>query len=1002
MNKALFKNPPAKFKGAPFWGWNGKIEKAEAESQIETFKEMGFGGYHIHPRSGMDTEYMSDEYLALVKACVEKGKKEEMYTYLYDEDRWPSGFGGGLVTKNPEFRARQLLFTPVSYEEYGEVNPEPNFSVTAQRAGNGELIACYDIALDENGVLKSFDMIDKDDTAKGTKWYAYAETAISSPWFNGYTNVDVLNPEATDEFIKVTHQRYYDVIGDDFGKYVPSIFGDEAQVSFKQMLHAPFDKTDVLLSWTPKLIEEYKSFYNADLTEVIPLLVWEGENSSEARYRYHNLIAELFARNYIDRIGKWCREHNLKFTGHMISEGDLAGQTSAIGDVMRAYRGLAIPGVDILCDCEDFLSVKQVASSSRQFGANGVLSELYGVTDWDFDFRDQKYQGDWQTALGVTLRCHHLSWYTMEGEAKRDYPPTLNYQAPWHNKYSYLENHYSRINYILSLGKQDVKIGVINPVESAWAHYGNKEQTTLAQRSIQKAYDFTVNTLMKNTVDFDCISEANMEMLYKKTSDNTLCLGEESYEIIILPCCETLRKSTQNMLCEFEKRGGKLVFVGEVSHFTDGMEENIFSSRKAMPLFEEKLLQTVEKYRKIRIYTSYGAPSNGFFHNHVKCDDGTEYLFLASCVRPAGKHNFASNKFTICINGEYSVNICDTLSGEIYPVNAERKNGKTYLEYDFYDCTSLLLELSSPEVRSVAAVEQKTGTAVNISSLMNYTLSEPNVLLLDKAQFSLDGGEFTENKDILLGDNDIRKTLGLPLRMDVLLQPWVVPDIYDHTVIMKFEVESEIDAAKAEFAAEHLEQAELTVNGKKIALESFGYYVDRSIKTVNIGTLKKGINTITLKMPFGEKANLENCFILGNFGVQLRGEKAVITSLNEKLYFGNVCEQKLPFYGGNITYHIAADGDLTVSNINYIGAAVEAGGSMEATFAPNKADVHCEKTLDITLYGNRFNTFGALHNISGRRFVSHPNEWRTSGIERSETYCVKTWGLMSQPVISKR
>lgn len=1003
MDKKLFKNPPAKFKGAPFWGWNGKITEKELESQIETFKKMGFGGYHIHPRTGMDTAYMSDEYVQLVRRCLEKGKAEGMYTYLYDEDRWPSGFGGGLVTKNPEYRSRQLLLTPVSYAEYGEVNPEPKFSVTNQRAGNGTLAACYDIALDENGFLKSFDKIDENDTAKGTKWYAYAETALPSPWFNGYTNVDVLNPDATDEFIKITHQRYYEVVGEDFGKYIPSIFGDEAQVTFKKMLDAPFDKTDVILAWTPKMPEEYESFYGGNIFDILPLLVWEGDGSAAARYRYHNLVAELFARNYIDRIGKWCREHNIKFTGHMISEGSLEGQTCNIGDVMRAYRGLTIPGVDILGDCDDFLSIKQVASSSRQFGANGVLSELYGVTDWDFDFRDQKYQGDWQTALGVTLRCHHLSWYTMEGEAKRDYPPTFNYQAPWHEKYSYLENHYSRANYILSLGKPDIKIGVLNPIESLWAHFGNKMQTSCAQNDIQKAYDFTVNTLMRNNIDFDCISEANMEMLFKETTDGTLCLGEESYEVIILPDCETLRKSTQKMLSDFESRGGKLIFVGQAPKFTDGEETNAFAEREAMPMFENVLTESLDKYRKVRVYSPYGAPSNRFFHNHIKCADNTEYLFLASNVRPSGRHNTKAQKFTICIDGKYSAEICDTISGEIYPVSAEHKNGRTYIGYDFYDSMSLLLKLT-PSADEVHISKKAPSKAVplKICNYMNYTLSEPNVLLLDKALISLDGGEFTENKDILLGDNEIRKSLGLPLRMDVVLQPWVVPDVYDHTVMMRFEFESEIEVSDAYFAAEHIEKSEITLNGEKIDNAVCGYYVDRSIKEIRLGALKKGLNTITVKMPFGQKSNLENCFILGNFGVSLRGERAVITKIPDKLYFGDVCKQGLPFYGGNITYHVKAEGDITVSNVNYIGAAADADGDMSLTFAPYSADVNCKNTVGITVYGNRFNTFGAVHNISGRRFVSHPNEWRTSGGERCETYVLKPWGLMTEPLILKR
>ena len=57
------------------------------------------------------------------------------------------------------------------------------------------------------------------------------------------------------------------------------------------------------------------------------------------------------------------------------------------------------------------------------------MSELYGVTSWSFDFRRHKLQGDWQAALGITLRVPHLSWVSMKGEAKRDYPASINYQS---------------------------------------------------------------------------------------------------------------------------------------------------------------------------------------------------------------------------------------------------------------------------------------------------------------------------------------------------------------------------------------------------------------------------------------------------------------------------------------------------------------------------------------------------------------------------------------------
>lgn len=113
-------------------------------------------------------------------------------------------------------------------------------------------------------------------------------------------------------------------------------------------------------------------------------------------------------------------------------EDTLADQTAAAGEVMRCYRSFPVPGIDILCDRMHLNTAKQVQSAVHQYGREGALSELYGVTNWDFDFRGHKFQGDWQAALGITLRVPHLSWLSMEGEAKRDYPASIGPQSPWY------------------------------------------------------------------------------------------------------------------------------------------------------------------------------------------------------------------------------------------------------------------------------------------------------------------------------------------------------------------------------------------------------------------------------------------------------------------------------------------------------------------------------------------------------------------------------------------
>ena len=82
-----FQNPPTEYRGAPFWGWVTKQDHDTTVAQIEMFEKMGMGGFHMHTRVGLDIPYMGDEFMGIVKGCVEKAREKGMYAYLYDEDR---------------------------------------------------------------------------------------------------------------------------------------------------------------------------------------------------------------------------------------------------------------------------------------------------------------------------------------------------------------------------------------------------------------------------------------------------------------------------------------------------------------------------------------------------------------------------------------------------------------------------------------------------------------------------------------------------------------------------------------------------------------------------------------------------------------------------------------------------------------------------------------------------------------------------------------------------
>ena len=83
----LFENPTREYRGKPFWSWNGKLEEAELCRQVDVFKEMGFGGYFMHSRTGLETEYLGEEWFDLTNSCADYGRKAGMESWLYDEDR---------------------------------------------------------------------------------------------------------------------------------------------------------------------------------------------------------------------------------------------------------------------------------------------------------------------------------------------------------------------------------------------------------------------------------------------------------------------------------------------------------------------------------------------------------------------------------------------------------------------------------------------------------------------------------------------------------------------------------------------------------------------------------------------------------------------------------------------------------------------------------------------------------------------------------------------------
>ena len=575
LSPELFADPTAEYRAAPFWAWNCELDPKLLADEIESMKQMGFGGFHMHPRVGMSTPYLTDEFMKLIRGCVEKARGEDMLAWLYDEDKWPSGFAGGYVTKDEENREKYLLFTKTPYDDANISLPEDKLRATRELPkAKYTPVAAFDVTLDENLCLADYRRIGFDEPAINDKWFVYLQYDAPSSWFNNQAYCDTLRRDVIEKFVSVTHEQYKKYVGDEFGKLIPAIFTDEPQFARKRTLALPTDGSGPILPYTTDFRQSFEKANDFDIEDCLPELIWELPDGkvSRARYLYHDHVAERFASAFADTIGKWCRDNGILMTGHMMEEPTLRSQTAALGDAMRSYRSFGLPGIDMLADNRELTTAKQAQSATHQYGYPGVLSELYGVTNWTFDFRGHKLQGDWQAALGVTVRVPHLFWVSMRGEAKRDYPAAIGYQSPWYREYKNIEDHFARVNTVMTRGKPDVRIGVIHPVESYWLHWGPSLQTSLQREDMERRFTEITEWLLYGMLDFDFICESLLPQQFKGADGKCFNVGEMKYGAVVVPYCQTIRRTTLDALRTFRSKGGTVIFMGPAPTCVDAVE----------------------------------------------------------------------------------------------------------------------------------------------------------------------------------------------------------------------------------------------------------------------------------------------------------------------------------------------------------------------------------------------------------------------------------------------
>ena len=1034
-----FASPGAEWRGKPFWSWNGELREEELTRQVEVMKEMGLGGYFMHSRAGLITEYLGDEWFDLINAVADAGEKMGMESWLYDEDRWPSGSAGGKVTVDEQYRMKSL-YVFESAPEAAELG-ERTVALYAAKLDGINLWAYEQLDLSEisckhclkRAFKAAVDKLAPTVKDKAGEWkvlrFAIVPDAPNSN-YNGTTYIDTMSYKAVYKFIDMTHEEYKRRCGDRLGKSIKGIFTDEPHRG-----HC-FDNRrenggviSCATAWTDDIFEEFQKRYGYDARPILPELFYryKGEMVAPVKLHYIDLANNLFIERFAMPINQWCHANGIEFTGHVLHEDSLMNQTVPNGSLMRFYEHMGYPGVDCLTEHNRcYWIVKQIASAARQLDKKWLLSELYGCTGWQFDFKAHKAVGDWQALFGINLRCQHLSWYTMEGESKRDYPASILHQSPWYRDYAAVEDHFARMGVILSAGRPDCDVLVLNPIESLWcqAYIGWAQWISNVSPDVapyEQRYAQLFHMLIGNQIDFDYGEEQIMRDKWSlDTDENGKCvlrIGSATYRTVLVTNMLTIRPTTLAILEAFKNAGGQVIFAGDVPAYVDAVASDAPASLAKSCLqvgFEEgEIVQAIRSGSQCyaSVTDAQGKTEKAVFVQ-VRRDvdkEGSAAAVLLNTDRVNARPDLTLH---VAVPEGCFVEEWDLESGARYAAKATYENGVAHVKADMQAAGTRCFVLCAQKddaLRVLPEYEEKQTLEITEAEFAP-VLDEQNVCVLDYCRWRWADGEWSEPAEALRIDRQVRDAVGIERRGGEMLQPWFAK-LHHTQKYGEIELEYEFFIEKMPegqvvLAGERPETNAYSING--IALENKDindFWVDDCFKKMYVpeGALRQGRNVVTIKVNFMRTTNIEAIYLVGNFGVALsETNKRTLVEAPAQMGLGNYANYGMPFYTGSMTYRILPEmyegleldeGDRVMISAKFTGGCfkvITKSGTQTVGWDPWFADVteavKAGQSIDLCVVGTRKNVFGPLHQLPAIAGACGPGNFVTGGAAWTDEY----------------
>lgn len=744
--------------------------------------------------------------------------------------------------------------------------------------------------------------------------------------------VDLTNKQVTEKFIELTHEKYKKACGEEFGKTIVAVFTDEPQYSTFENFSYPYSL---------EIDNDFFDFCGINLKENLWRLYAEG--SGEFKKLYLKFFSKRFLNNYTKVVAKWCEENHLDMTGHFSAEDGIISQACGNGGVMQHYKLMQRPGIDYLG--RRFTSpvlLKQLESIKNQYGKDIVISESFGGAGWGCGLKDYTRIWCYEAAFGVNQLCVHLSPYSITGVRKRDYPGFFSDVQPWWRHAKDFFNKIENLNELLSSGMAINRVAVVHPISVALG-MGNFSKE---QRELSTQFRLLTENLLDCQIDFDYVDEESLNSALIKS--NRLVVEKQSYEVVVA-IDETLSKEIINKL-----RDVKLGIVGQ----------DVFNRRDDI----NRWFMCIGYKRNVSVTDRDGIARGIIVSYKERENDAIAFVY---------NRDGDSSKY-LQINGDFSSITEISFNGDQKRISATAGLSNNFAKVEIPEGEAKTFILSKDEV------QEKYVETVKELEVKEVSLADKNCFTIDRASYSLDGINYSENKDIIK----------------------VSFEVYSHnggTVFVKYTFNSKIKGKNIALFTEN-GYKNIIVNGIEPKKSSSKFFSSK-LQSYDISELVIiGVNSIIMryeipkdisvkdKWEFESLRNIyflpvevESVYLVGDFSIDsdikwvtsdylIASNNFAITD-RRNVNCLDITESGAPFYRGkaDIESEFYYDVGKAYFCVEFFGSMAELfinGKSAGCVYDGDKLNITAfvkqgKNTVKLELYSTNRNLLGAHHHVCG-------------------------------------